>query len=403
MPVVQLTPSFMKKLTTAPGKTRTEWCDQNQPGLYVEARATSPIGVGTYYLRYKDSGKTTRHMRLGTTASMTLAQARVEAKKQKAEIHLGADPNAAARKQKEVPTLRAFVEEQYIPWIKNRNRSWKDDRNRLQHRILPEFGDRPMNTLTRKQCIDFHLSLKEVGLSGSTCDHHLKLIRRIFNVAIDWEVLDKNPLSKAQLFNEPNQVENIPTEEELKRLLKVLETHERRTACLVVLFLLSTGTRRAETLNARWEDITENTWKITASVSKSKRVHSVPLNDYAKRVLDEIQPDPSLRRGYLFINPRTNDRLKTVDKAWNLIRKAAGLPHFRLHDLRHTYASFLTNNGRTLYEVQQVLGHSSPQVTQRYAHLTKETLSEASAVAADRIFAASPPSVPALKLVKTAG
>jgi len=304
MPVVQLTPSFMKKLTTAPGKVRTEWCDKNQPGLYVEARSTSLVGIGTYYLRYKDAGKTTRHMRLGTTESMTLAEARAEAKKQKAEIHLGADPNAAARKQKEVPTLRAFVEDQYLPYIRNRNRSWKDDRNRLQHRILPEFGDQPMNTLTRKQCIDFHLSLKEVGLSGSTCDHHLKLIRCIFNVAIDWDIVKANPAGKAQLFNEPNQVNNILTDEELQRLLAVLQTHSRRTVCQVVLLLLSTGVRKGEALNAEWRDIdfVSRTWKIPARISKSKMSHAVYLNETALEVLDEVQPDSSLRQGFLFVN-----------------------------------------------------------------------------------------------------
>jgi len=402
MPVVQLTPSFINSLTVLPGKPRTEWCDKNQPGLYVEARATSPQ-KGTYYLRYKDAGGTTRHMRLGNTESMSLAEARAEAKRQKAEIQLGADPNAAARKQKEIPTLQVFVDEQYIPWISSRNRSWKDDVNRLRQRILPVFGDRPMNTITRKQVVDFHLSLKkEAGLAGATCDHHVKLIRRIYNLAIEWDIVQSNPAAKAQLFNEPNQVENILNDADLKRLLGVLATHERRTVCQVALYLLSTGARLSEGLNAEWEDldIDTGTWKISAAISKSKRVRSVPLNDSALAVLNAIQPDPALRRGYLFVNPRTNDRLKTVHKAWYSIRDEADLPHLRIHDLRHMYASFLVNSGRSLYEVQAVLGHSSPQITQRYAHLSTETLRDAAASASGRILAASPKlSPPALKLV----
>jgi len=404
MPVMQLTPSFIKNIAVLPGKARSEFCDKNQPGLFVEARATSP-GKGTYYLRYKDAGGTTRHMRLGNTDSISLAEARAEAKRKKAEIQLGADPNADARKQKEVPTLRMFVEEQYIPWISSRNRSWKDDVNRLRQRILPVFGDQPMNTLTRKQLLDFHRSLKEAGLAGATCDHHLKLIRRIYNLAIEWDVVKDNPASKAQLFNEPNQVENILNEKELARLLDVLATHERRIVCRVALYLLSTGARLSEGLHARWEDIDTDTgtWKISAAVSKSKRVRSVPLNDSALAVLNEIQPDPALRHGYLFVNPRTKDRLKTVHKAWYSIREAADLPHLRIHDLRHMYASFLVNNGRSLYEVQAVLGHSSPQVTQRYAHLSTETLRDAAASASSQIQAASPkPAPPKLKLVSSA-
>jgi site-specific recombinase XerD len=64
-------------------------------------------------------------------------------------------------------------------------------------------------------------------------------------------------------------------------------------------------------------------------------------------------------------------------KVWSRLRTAAGLPHLRIHDLRHQYASFLVNSGRTLYEVQQILGHSDPSVTQRYAHLSPGHLADA--------------------------
>lgn len=65
------------------------------------------------------------------------------------------------------------------------------------------------------------------------------------------------------------------------------------------------------------------------------------------------------------------------DKVWDRLRREAGLPHFRIHDLRHQYASFLVNSGRTLYEVQQLLGHQSPSTTQRYARLSSKSLQDA--------------------------
>ena len=106
--------------------------------------------------------------------------------------------------------------------------------------------------------------------------------------------------------------------------------------------------------------------------SKSKRVRSVPLNDSAlrssKRSADQ--------GGYVFVNHRTG-LYTTVAKVWTRLRNAAGLPHLRMHDLRHSYASFLVNGGRTLYEVQQILGHSDAKVTERYAHLSKKTLQDA--------------------------
>lgn len=78
---------------------------------------------------------------------------------------------------------------------------------------------------------------------------------------------------------------------------------------------------------------------------------------------------------------------------WSRLRREAGLPHLRIHDLRHQYASFLVNSGRTLYEVQQILGHSDPSVTQRYAHLSSRSLQEAANSASVAIRGSSGPVV----------
>ncbi|NBS17540.1 MAG: hypothetical protein EBT06_13725, partial [Gammaproteobacteria bacterium] len=62
--------------------------------------------------------------------------------------------------------------------------------------------------------------------------------------------------------------------------------------------------------------------------------------------------------------------------AWDSIRKKVGLGEVRLHDLRHSYASFLVNAGRSLYEMQKLLGHHDPKVTMRYAHLSLQAMLE---------------------------
>jgi site-specific recombinase XerD len=87
----------------------------------------------------------------------------------------------------------------------------------------------------------------------------------------------------------------------------------------------------------------------------------------------------------VFINKQTRRPYTTIQKVWNRLRNAADLGHVRIHDLRHQYASFLVNSGRTLYEVQQILGHSTSKETQRYSHLSTATLQSASSCAADVI------------------
>ena len=107
---------------------------------------------------------------------------------------------------------------------------------------------------------------------------------------------------------------------------------------------------------------------------------TVPLNDSAISVLNQLGTDE-----YLFINRQTGKPYTTISKVWGRLRKKAGLEHLRIHDLRHQYASFLVNDGRTLYEVQQILGHSDPSVTQRYAHLSTKALQDAANSASEVI------------------
>ena len=109
----------------------------------------------------------------------------------------------------------------------------------------------------------------------------------------------------------------------------------------------------------------------------------MPLNDSAIEVLSQLDTEGKFE--YLFINAKTKLPYVTIHKVWERLRKKAGFPHIRLHDIRHLHASLLVNSGRTLYEVQQILGHSSPSVTQRYAHLSTKSLQEASNSASVKI------------------
>ena len=94
---------------------------------------------------------------------------------------------------------------------------------------------------------------------------------------------------------------------------------------------------------------------------------------------------PKTDSEYLFTSPVTNKPYVNIYNSWNSARKKAGLLDLRMHDLRHSFASALVNNGRTLYEVQALLGHSTPQVTQRYAHLSNTALMSAAACASSLI------------------
>jgi len=370
--------------------------------MYLEARATSP-GIGTYYLRYKDAGGTTRHLRLGTTETITLPEARLAATAKKAEIRLGSNPSLERQQQKQIPTFKQFVIEQYLPFKKSRNRSYATDVQRFNCRIFKAaFSDKRLDRITTKELIDFHSELREVHkLAPATADLHIKLLRHVFNIAIKFDVIEKNPAAKISLFNADNRVENIMDETQLQRLMLVLTTHPNRAACRIAMFLLSTGCRLNEALSAEWSQIdwAQKVFRVSATNSKSKRMRPVPLNESAMEILEQVKNDSPQ---WVFYNADTGTHFKTLHKGFNDARKMAGIPWLRIHDLRHAYASLLVNSGRSLYEVQSLLGHSSPQVTMRYSHMNTKTLLEASEVASDRIRAASPKRpLPQLKLVSS--
>lgn len=385
---------FPQVLQCPDGKARIELCDADYPGLYVEMRATSP-GQGTYYFRYKDDSKKTCHQRIGSTADVGLAEARKQAKTLKAEIALGANPKGDEKAKKAMLTFTEFFNDHYLPYVTPRKRSWKRDEELFRLRIQGVFGCKRLNEITRQQIQSFHTALLAEGLAPASCDHHVKLVRQSLNLAVEWDMLDKNPASKVPLFNVDNKVEHYLDDAQLDRLLTVLRSPDSpRNVCLIALFLLSTGARLNEALQATWSQIDRQTrvWRIPASISKSRKIRVVPLNDSALDVLAELDTEGEFDG--LFVNRQTGKPYTTIMKVWSRLRLKAGLPHFRIHDLRHQYASFLVNAGFSLFCVQQVLGHSDPKVTQRYSHLSTKSLQDAANSASVMIKRGMPVAIP---------
>ena len=376
MPVLKLTQDFINNSLICPeGKKRIEYCDKELPGLIV---IVTPLSQGgTYFLRYKNGSGKTSYIKIARTNEMSLVDARKKAKLLKLEISNGADPSNEKRVQKAVPTLSTFYEDHYKPYAAVHKRSASSDHQIYTCRLESRFGHLRLNQFTKTMIIGFHNELRESGLAGATCDHYVKFLRHAFNLAIEWDMLKENPASGVKLFNLDNKVEHYLDAVELERLMAVLQTGANRPVCMIAMFLLSTGARMNEALSAKWSQINRDTrtWKVPALNSKSKKVRSIPLNDSALDIINQLDTEGEFE--YLFVNRVTGNPYTNIHKAWGKIRDQAGLPQFRMHDCRHAYASFLVNSGRTLYEVQQILGHSTSKVTERYSHLSSATLQAA--------------------------
>jgi integrase len=282
-------------------------------------------------------------------------------------------------------TVDSFMIDHYLPHSKQHLRSWRNLDDMYRIRVKERFGHLRLDQVQKGEVQKFLNELKLSGLSGATCDHHGKFLRQALGVATSWGYLDKNPLSGIRLFNEDNQVERYLDDVELPLFLKVLAAEKNKTVASIILFLLSTGVRVNSALNARWDQIDRKnrSWHVPSEMSKSKKRHTVVLNDVALGILDKLGTEG--KSEYLFLSSQTGGRMTTISKVWNRIRNEAGMPDLRLHDLRHSHASYLANAGCSEFQIMEALNHRSTATTRRYVHMSKESMQKAASAASDKI------------------
>jgi len=228
------------------------------------------------------------------------------------------------------------------------------------------------------------------GYQRSTVNKHIHLMNGMLNLARNWGFLqfdrDTQPIKRLMLGDFKQR---FLSSEEIDLLLRECERSQHPYLYTFVKLLLLTGARKGEALRLRWCDInfTKRVW--TVPKSKNGRSRRIVLNDGAvETVLAAGKIAERLRQAvggsnYVFVNPRTGTRYQSFYAAWYEARDLAGLQDVRIHDLRHTYASLLVNTGVSLYEVQTLLGHSSIQMTQRYAHLAPDLLHSRAQIVGD--------------------
>jgi len=284
----------------------------------------------------------------------------------------------------------------YLPHIKQTKKSWDTDDCILRCHILPVLGKKTLSAITTNDIESMMQAMRDGGKSGvakgrakskdvpagvgyapATCNRAAILLRYLFNLAIDkWKLpgVMRNPAAKVQLFEVNNIRQVFLSPEQFGTLVEASKTkcgQQNPLTLQIVMFLVLTGVRKANAFKARWCEIDEARGLWNIPITKSGKPQNLQLS---QEVLNLLQTLPS--RGssdYLFPSPKTGKPFVSIYSSWNSMRKEAGLPHVRMHDLRHTFASLLVNGGASLFMVQNALGHSNPRITMRYAHLADHT------------------------------
>jgi integrase len=228
------------------------------------------------------------------------------------------------------------------------------------------FNDHTLFEMTTKLVADYR-RLRAKKVKPATIYQELALLRRMFNVAIrEWEWVRDNPVSRLSFsVGNRNARDRWLTPEEETRLLDNATNPQWLRPLLVT--ALHTGMRRGELLALMWGDIDFGKGLIRVERSKNGEKRSIPASATVQNVLRVIKIRSMAGRVF-------PPSIRSVREAFEAALVRAGIGDFHFHDLRHTFATRLVQNGVDLYKVKQLLGHKTLSMTQRYAHHYPESL-----------------------------
>jgi integrase len=203
-------------------------------------------------------------------------------------------------------------------------------------------------------------------------NRELATMKKAFNLALrEWQWITVNPVSRIALERENNKRDRWLTPDEEERLFKASPPWLQN----FIFFALNTGMRLGEILSLSWRGVDLDRKTVTVFESKNGEPRTIPINDSTVNMLKELGRVRSIKTDLVFYSScHTRLDARNVRRDFQEALKEAGIEDFRFHDLRHTFATRLVQNGVDIYKVQTLLGHKTPSMTQRYAHHYPESL-----------------------------
>jgi len=240
--------------------------------------------------------------------------------------------------------------------------------------LVAEYRDKLAGGITRRH----------KRRSPATVNRYLAALSHAFTVAMkEWGWIDDNPMRKVSKPREPRGRVRFLSDDERARLLEACRNSANPHLYPAVVLALSTGARQGEIMGLEWSRIDLARGVATLEQTKNGERRALPLTglalDLLKQRVRRIDTD-------LVFPGRNPARPVELRKPWLEALKAAGIEHFRWHDLRHSAASYLAMNGASLAEIAEVLGHKTLQMVKRYSHLSDQHTHDVVARMNARIF-----------------
>ncbi len=359
----------MVKTASAPEKGARIIYDADVKGFGLRVTAA---GARAFVLNYRSAGRE-RRLTIGSYPEWSATAARKRAEALKREIDTGADPMADRHEERAAPTIADLCDRftcEHLP--KKRPSTQEEYRSIIEKIVKPRLGKVKVAMVRHSDIDALHRELSKTA--PVRANKAAAILSKMFALAVKWGFRTDNPVVGLERNAEQARTRYLD-KVELVALGAALDAHPSQTIANAIRLLLLTGARRGEVLAATWGqfDLTAGVWTKPRENTKAKREHRIPLSAPALRLLTAMRetagPSP-----YLFPSHGVAGHVVEIKSAWARITKTAKLENARIHDLRHTYASFLASAGFSLPTVGALLGHTQAQTTQRYAHLLDDPL-----------------------------
>jgi integrase len=209
--------------------------------------------------------------------------------------------------------------------------------------------------------------------SGATTNRYLATLSHMFTVASkEWRLTDRNPVRDIAKKRESRGRVRFLTDEERQRLINACANSQWKPLQALILLAISTGARRGELINLKWSDVDLKSARATVCQTKNGDPRVLPLVGRALEALREMKLNGSARSEHVFPQPSGfPGPYEHFDQHWYDALEAAEITDLRFHDLRHTTASYLAQQGASLLEIADTLGHRTMSMVKRYAHLAQ--------------------------------
>lgn len=332
------------------------------------AMRVTPAGAKSAYVYRKHHGRPLKVF-ICKWPDLTIEQIRKQAEAINARLAKGENPSGDRRAARKVHTLG----ELWDWWLENHakphKRSWPMDEWQWERFLKTSWAPKRLTDISPADLQALHAKIgRDVG--HIPANRLRSLLHSLFEVAKkDLGFAGDNPVKAVKRFDEQPR-ERYLGPDELPKLLAALDAEPNEMLADFFRLALYTGGRRGNLQSARWEefDLRVNSWTIPAEKAKAKKPIRIPLAAEALAVLIRRK---AATKGSPWVFPSRGKagHLTEPKGAWKRICAAAGLTNVRLHDLRHTTASWMVAGGASLYVVGKVLGHANQKSTQRYAHL----------------------------------